>query len=63
MKYIYIREQGSNKPIHFVDVTNKSERQIDKVVDGMTINLYNEKYWIDDTCQEEMKPQCENKSY
>lgn len=60
MKVIKVRENGvgqapnsTRKVVHEVDVTGKSERQIDKIVDGMMINLNHDKYWIDDTCEEE----------
>ncbi len=60
MKSIYVREHTTNKPIHYIDVTGRSERSIDRIVDGMDINLNHELYWVDGTCPEEDEPQCEN---
>ena len=53
MKIIKIREVKTDKVIHEVDVSTKSERQIDKIVDGMMINLNHQDFWIDDSCVNE----------
>ena len=53
MEQIHIRELMTEKIVHSVDVTGKSKRQMERVSDGMAINLNHEKYYIDDDCIEE----------
>lgn len=53
MKVIKVKRHDTGETIHEVDVTEKSERTIDHIVDGMMINLDHANYWIDDTCIEE----------
>ena len=53
MKVVKNKEIKTDKVIHEIDVTNKGERSIDRMVDGMMINLDHSKYFIDDTCPEE----------
>ncbi len=55
-KFIKIKRLDNNEVVHTVEVTGKSERYIDKVSDGMMINLDHDEYWIDDTCPEEANP-------
>jgi hypothetical protein len=44
-KIIAIREHGTHKLIHEVDVTNKIQTQIDRIESGMNINLNHKKYY------------------
>lgn len=49
MKYTYIevREWDTNTPIHRIDVSGKHERAIDRVDDGLNINLNDAKYYTE----------------
>ncbi len=53
MKVIKVKKQKTNEVIHEIDVTTRSERSIDRITDGMMINLDHANYWVDDTCVEE----------
>jgi hypothetical protein len=44
-RYIEVVEYESGKVVHKVDVTDKSERQSDRVMDGMDRNLNHEKFY------------------
>ena len=50
-KNIVIMERETNNIIHKVDVTGKSDRIIDKIEDGMNINLNHDLYFT--TLQED----------
>lgn len=43
--YIEVVERESGKVIHKVDVSDKSERQAERVMDGMDRNLNHEKFY------------------
>ena len=53
MKYIKVKDLKTDEVVHKIDVTGRTELQIDKITDGMMINLDHGKYWIDDTCPDE----------
>lgn len=44
-KYIEVIEFKTNKVTHRIDVTGKPERQIERVEDGLNINLNHELYY------------------
>jgi len=44
-KVLEVREFDSNKVIHSIDVSNKNDRQIDKIEDGLNNKLNHEKYY------------------
>jgi len=43
-----VRELATGKIVHTVDVTNKSERQIERILGGMLINMDTDKFVIDE---------------
>ena len=43
--YIEIREYVTDIPIHRLDVTNKGTSSIEKIENGMNINLNHDKYY------------------
>jgi hypothetical protein len=45
-KYLEIIKDETNEVVSRMDVSNKSERQIDKVWDGVSINLNHNEYSI-----------------
>lgn len=44
-RHIEVVEYETNKVVHRVDVSDKSERQADRVMDGMDRNLNHEKFY------------------
>ena len=44
-RYIEVVEYETDKVIHKVDVSEKSERQADRVMDGMDRQLNHEKFY------------------
>lgn len=44
-KYIEIRRHDNDEVIHRVDVTGRSDRSIERVDDGMNINLNHSEYY------------------
>ena len=44
-RYIEVVEYESEKVIHKVDVSDKSERQAERVMDGMDRQINNEKFY------------------
>jgi hypothetical protein len=47
-KFIVVRQLSDKKEIHRVEVTGKSQGQIEKVMMGMLRNMDTDKYFIDD---------------
>ena len=43
-KYFEIIKDDTNEPVYRGDVSNKSERQIDRIWDGASINLNHNEY-------------------
>jgi len=48
-KELLVRELGTDRIIHRVDVSTKSNSVIEKVMLGMLRNMDTDKYYIDDT--------------
>lgn len=44
-KYIEIVETSSGDVVHFVDVTDSSPRRVEKIEDGININLDHDNYF------------------
>lgn len=44
-KYIEIRRHDNDEVIHRVDVTGKSDRSVERIDDGMNINLNHSEYY------------------
>lgn len=47
MSAIIVRLLETGEEVHRVDTTGKSERHIDRVEGGMSINLNHEMYYLD----------------
>lgn len=56
-RYIRVIEYKSDKVVKSIDVTGKSERQIDKIDRGLNINLNHEEYYTLDVTIESTKQQ------
>ena len=44
---IYIREFGTDKIVDTLDVSNKSERSIEKITMGLLRNMDTERFYVD----------------
>jgi len=48
MANLYVRRLDTREIVHTVDVGNKSESQVERVLRGMLINMNTDEYFIDD---------------
>ena len=48
-KAILIKDQITKEIVHKIDVTGKSENQINKVIAGLAINFDFDKYFFDES--------------
>lgn len=46
---IRVREKGTDNSIHELDVTGRGRRSVERIIDGMNINLDHDRYYVDDT--------------
>lgn len=46
---LYIRDFATRSVIDTVDVTGRSERQVEKIMMGMLINMNTDEYFVDDS--------------
>ena len=51
--YIEIRKYENDKCVKRIDVTGKTQRQIDKIENGMNINLNHEEYYTKEVLTQE----------
>lgn len=43
--FIEIKKCATDKTVHKIDVTGKTDEQVDKIDDGLNINLNHQKYY------------------